>query len=80
MNQFFDSLGVECTPRCGSCKCGKCHTGGSNMTIKEEREYELIEKGLTYLPDQERWTAKLPWIKDPFLLSNNKAINGKKTQ
>ena len=43
------------------------------MTLKEEREYKLIESGLTYLPDERRWTAKLPWIKDPYLLSNNKA-------
>ena len=33
----------------------------------------MIEKGLTYSPDQERWVAKLPWINDPFLLPNNKA-------
>ena len=42
------------------------------MTLKEEREYKLIESGLTYLPDERRWTAKLPWIKDPYLLPNNK--------
>ena len=48
MTRFFslEQLGVECTPRCGSCKCGKCQPGGKNMTLKEEQEYHLIEKNL----------------------------------
>ena len=24
----IESLGVSCIPKCGSCACGKCHTGG----------------------------------------------------
>ena len=24
----IENLGVSCTPKCGSCRCGKCHLGG----------------------------------------------------
>ena len=34
----IESLGVSCTPACGSCKCGHCHPGGKNMTLHEEKE------------------------------------------
>ena len=40
----MENLGIECRPRCGSCKCGKCHLGGKNMSLKEKREYKLIEE------------------------------------
>lgn len=68
----MERLGVECSPRCGSCKCGQCHPGGKNMTLKEEREYKLIEDKLIHKPDQKKWEAGYPWIKDPKMLPNNK--------
>ena len=34
-----ESLGVNCSPKCGSCCCGKCHAGGKDMTLLEEKEY-----------------------------------------
>ena len=39
MEDFYsiERLGVDCSPRCGSCKCGQCHPGGKGMTLKEER-------------------------------------------
>ena len=40
IRDFFDieEMGVNCTPKCGGCKCGKCPLGGKNYSIKEERE------------------------------------------
>ena len=50
VNDFYklEQLGVECKPRCGSStiKCGQCHPGGKHMTLKEEREYKIIEDKL----------------------------------
>ena len=66
------NLGIECRPRCGSCKCGKCHLGGKNMSLKEEREYKLIEENLVYMPNKKKWQASYPWIKDPRQLPDNK--------
>lgn len=72
VENFFDTeaLGVECTPKCGSCKCGRCPIGGKSYTLKEERELRLIEEGLEHKGDH--WIAKYPWIKDPKQLPNNK--------
>ena len=70
----WEQLGIECNPSCGGCKCGKCHPGGENMTIKEEQEYRLIESGLTYQPGERRWESKLPMIKDPNDLPNNRSL------
>lgn len=68
----LEQLGVECTPKCGSCRCGQCHPGGKSMTLKEEREYKIIEDKLTYKADQKKWEAGYPWIKDPKALPDNK--------
>ena len=42
------------------------------MTLKEEREYKIIESKLTYKADQKKWEAGYPWIKDPKALPDNK--------
>ena len=75
MEDFYsiERLRVDCLPRCGSYKCGQCHPGGKDMTLKEEREYNLIEEKLVYKPDQRKWEAGYPWIKDPRSLPDNKA-------
>ena len=33
IKEFFDveSMGTECTPRCGNCRCGKCPIGGKEL-------------------------------------------------
>ena len=50
--EFFheENIGVECNPRCGGCKCGKCPTGAKQMSIKDEREYEKF-KSLMHLDE-----------------------------
>ena len=63
----IENPGIECIPRCGGCKCGKCSLGSKNYTIKEEKELALIEKNLHY--DQE---AIYPWIRDPKELPDNR--------
>ncbi|XP_057294660.1 uncharacterized protein LOC130623195 [Hydractinia symbiolongicarpus] len=76
LNEFFsiESLGIQCTPRCGSCKCGNCHPGGKDMKLKEEREYRLIEDNLKNDETEKRWEAAYPWIKDPHELPNNRSV------
>ena len=43
LEDFFttESLGTQCTPKCGPCKCGKCPPGGKDYTFREERELKL---------------------------------------
>ena len=73
MEEFhsIESLGVTCYPKCGGCRCGKCHTGGKDMSLVEEKEYELIKKGLVFNHTTGRWLARYPWIMDPQNLHNN---------
>jgi len=74
MEEFhsIESLGVRCNPKCGGCRCGKCQTGGKDMTLVEEKEYELIKSGLVFNQITGRWLANYPWIIDPRNLSNNR--------
>ena len=41
------------------------------MSLREAREYALIEKGLQYNSESKQWVARLPWIIDPRMLPNN---------
>ena len=68
----LEQLGVKCTPKCGTCRCGQCHPGRKSMTLKEEREYKMMEDKLTYKADQKKWEVGYPWIKDPKALPDNK--------
>ena len=74
MDQFLsiESVGVRCNPKCGGCRCGKCHTGGKDMTLIEEKEYDMIKDGLVFNQNTGRWLANYPWIIDPKNLSNNR--------
>ena len=64
-------MGVECTPKCGNCRCGKCAPGSAHLSLEEERELELIKQGLVL--NDNVWVAKYPWIKDPTSLPNNRS-------
>ena len=70
----IESLGVTCHPKCGGCRCGKCHTCGKDMTLVEEREHELIKEGLEFNTQSGRWLAHYPWIKDPSCLPDNRSF------
>ena len=56
----IESLGVQCDPKCGNCKCGSCPIGGKSYSIKEERELKLIEDNLEFKGTH--WEARYPWI------------------
>lgn len=49
------------------------------MTLAEEKELEVIKRGLTYIKeggnhvDSTHWDARYPWIEDPASLPNNKS-------
>jgi hypothetical protein len=78
IRDFYDMevMGVVCSPKCGSCKCGKCPLGGKNYTLKEEHELKLIEEGLSHI--ENHWVAQYPWIRNPIELPNNyKAVFAK---
>ena len=64
-----ENLGISCNPKCGNCQCGNCPLGSSEFSIKEKKELDLIDKGLTLC--DKVWTAQYPWIKDPKNLPNN---------
>ena len=74
LSDFYkiENLGVECTPRWGGCKCGKCPPGSKNYTLKEEKELNLIENNLEYNSQENLWITTYPWIKDPHNLPDNK--------
>ena len=50
LHQFvaIESLGVQCEPKCGSCKCGICPIGGKPFSLREERELKMIEDKLEF--------------------------------
>jgi len=74
----WDSIGAACEPKCGGCRCGNCQPGGKEMTLNEERELEVIKKGLTYVKadshsEKPHWDTRYPWIQDPSSLPNNRS-------
>ena len=76
IDKFFEieGLGVTCFPKCGGCKCGQCQPGGKEMSLKEEKEYKMIEEGLVFDEKRGRWSASYPWIRDPSELPNNRNV------
>ena len=74
--RFFEveGLGVRCDPPCGGCKCGTCQPGGKQMSLKDEHEYQMIDKGLSFDDDTGRWVAEYPWIRSSSELPNNRHV------
>ncbi|XP_042883833.1 uncharacterized protein LOC122260556 [Penaeus japonicus] len=74
LDEFFsvENAGMTCAPQCARCLCRKCPVS-EELTLKEERELALIEKGLLYDEDNKQWIASYPWIKRPYMLPNNYA-------
>ena len=72
VEDFFtaENLGTECNPRCGNCRCGKCSFDGQ-ISIKEQREMNIILDNLVYDINRKHWIITYPWIKDPNDLPNN---------
>ena len=74
IEDFFtiENLGVECTSRCGGCKCRKCPLGAENHRLKEEKELQLVEENLEFEDADKQWIAAYPWIQDPAVLPDNR--------
>ncbi|KAL9975807.1 hypothetical protein ACROYT_G013012 [Oculina patagonica] len=66
-----EEIGTEITPRCGSCRCGKCPTVGHTYSFKEEQELKLIQGNLEYDGVKQCWVTSYPWLVDPGTLPNN---------
>ena len=67
---LLNRIHVECSPRCGACRCGKCAIGAKGYTLKEERELALIENNLV----EDHLEVKYPWIKDPYRLPKHQYV------
>jgi len=76
IDRFHDieALGVTCQPRCGGCKCGQCQAGGKDMSLQDEKEYEMIQSQVKFNVQSGRWLAEYPWVKDSSELQNNRHI------
>ena len=74
IEDFFiiKNLGVECTPRCGGCKCGKCPLGAKNYDLKEEKELQLIEENPKFDDVDKLWIAAYSRTKYPADLPDNR--------
>ena len=42
--KFFEqeNIGAECSPKCGNCHCGRCPPGGKQMSLKDEKNYNMF--------------------------------------
>ena len=84
LNHFKEeSIGVECSPKCGSCQCGKCSLDGREMSIKDEKEYKKFKENM-YLDEKGTpedqgpyWRTNYPWkIPREELIDNKEAVLG----
>ena len=67
-----EEIGTACSPKCGSCKCGKCPIPGHSLSFKEEQELHLIRSNLEHDEAGQYWIAGYPWLVDPNSLPDNK--------
>ena len=72
IDSFFDNnVNNEYQAKCKNCKnCTTC-CKIENITIKEDKELQIIRKGLNYNAEKRVWHVNYAWIKDPNLLPNN---------
>ena len=68
---FGEDLGTEITPRCDSCRFGKCPVVGHTYSLKEEQELKLIHENLEYDVANQCWVTSYPRLVDPSTLPNN---------
>ena len=68
----IENIGVECTPKCGSCRCGNCNPGKKEMTLPEEEELNRIKGKLQYIKENSRWQVEIPCNRNLNELPNNK--------
>ena len=67
----IEKLGVESPKRCQKCKmCKFCSDDGLMLSCQEEEELKLIEDGVTVKDGKTH--IRYPFIKDPYLLQDNR--------
>ena len=83
--EFFkeESIGAECSPKCGGCLCGKCALGGKQMSLKDEKDYQLFIDHMRYDKDGTLedpgpyWRVTFPWTMPKCnLIDNKQAVIG----
>ena len=70
---FFKSqaIGTVVQPECGGCKCGNCPIPGMKYSFKQQQEYEVIQKNLSYDENKKRWYTEYPWLTERSALPRN---------
>ena len=78
-----ESIGVECNPQCGNCLCGKCALGTKQMSLKDERDYEMFKNNMKYdvigtdSDPGPYWRVDYPWtVNKSELVDNKPAVLG----
>lgn len=64
----LENIGSEAPYRCINCRgCPTCKKGAilEHQSLKEEREDQVIQQSVRFLPDQQRVEADLPFVIDP---------------
>ena len=69
LNKYFtvESMGTFNSRKCSSCLST---INVDNISIKEEKELDLIKEGLNYDATSHSWSVEYPWIKPPECLPN----------
>ena len=70
---FFKSqaIGTVVQPECGGCKCGHCAIPGMKFSFKEQQEFDVIQRNLTYNAEEKRYYTEYPWMTDRSTLPRN---------
>merc|ERR1712082_68099 len=66
-----EELGIAAPKSCSNCKnCKACSFLSSQLSFKEQQEYQVISENLKYDHPKKRWIAKYPLTEDPKLISD----------
>ena len=74
IREYFDAndLNVEAPRRCNNClNCNECSFQGHQMSLREQYEYEIMKKNVTYDDVDKVYRVEYPFLEDPSVLTNN---------
>ena len=74
IREYFDAneLHVEAPRRCNNClNCNDCSFQGQQMSLREQYEYEVMCKNVTFDESNHVFRVKYPFLEDPSILTNN---------
>jgi hypothetical protein len=67
-----EAMGTETPARCATCRsCKECKFLAEAVSFKENKEYEVILKGLSLDVEKKKWTASYPFKVSPWTLIDN---------